>query len=160
MDGGRSSPDLHGGRAGCLSDMAGQGTASKGSAGTGRRTGRRVERTSRRWRRRTARRRPGEGTAAAAERRSGAERLREGEEREETSKGSYVKLKRSRGLTVKQKSPLIQSSKAKVPKNKVVEFFKLYKNALGLKFQNSKFAALQDRFRIEVKFKLPWSLPR
>jgi hypothetical protein len=28
----------------------------------------------------------------------------------------------------------------------VVEFFKLYKNALGLKFRNSKFAALHDRF--------------
>jgi hypothetical protein len=33
-----------------------------------------------------------------------------------------------------------------VPKIKVVEFFKLYKNALGLKFKNSKLAALQDRF--------------
>jgi hypothetical protein len=31
-----------------------------------------------------------------------------------------------------------------VPKIKVVEFFKLYKNALGLKFRSSKFAALQD----------------
>jgi hypothetical protein len=42
-----------------------------------------------------------------AERRRGVERLREGEEREETSKGSYVKLKRYRGLTIKQKFPLI-----------------------------------------------------
>jgi hypothetical protein len=33
-----------------------------------------------------------------------------------------------------------------MPKIKVVEFFKLYKNALGLKFKNSKFAALHDRF--------------
>jgi hypothetical protein len=33
-----------------------------------------------------------------------------------------------------------------VPKIKVVEFFKLYKNALGLKFKNSKFVALPDRF--------------
>jgi hypothetical protein len=41
-------------------DVAGHGTASKGSAGTGRRTGRLMERTSRRWRRRTARWRPGE----------------------------------------------------------------------------------------------------
>jgi hypothetical protein len=47
-----------------------------------------------------------------------------------------------------------------VPKIKVVEFFKLYKNALGLKFKNSKFAALQDRFWIKVKFELPWSLPK
>jgi hypothetical protein len=83
---------------------------------------------------------------AAAEQSRGAERLREGEESEETSKGSYVQLKRSRGLTVKQKSPLIQSSNEKVHKIKVVEFFKLYKNALGLKFKSSKFAALQDRF--------------
>jgi hypothetical protein len=37
-----------------------------------------------------------------------------------------------------------------VAKNKVVEFFKLYKNALGLKFKSSKFRALQDRFCIKV----------
>jgi hypothetical protein len=92
----------------------------------------------------------GVGTVAAAEQSRGAERLKEGEEWEETSKGSYVQLKRSRGLTVKQKSPLTQSSKEKVPKIKVVEFFKLYKNALGLKFKSSKFIALQDRFCIKV----------
>jgi hypothetical protein len=34
----------------------------------------------------------------------------------------------------------------KVPKIKVVEFFKLYKLALGLKFKNSKFAILQNEF--------------
>jgi hypothetical protein len=101
-----------------------------------------VEGTSRRWRQRTARRRPRERNCSGGRT---AQRSREAQGRrreEETSKGPYVKIKRSRGPTVKQKSPLIQSSKAKVPKNKVVEFFKLYKNALGLKFQNSKFTAL------------------
>jgi hypothetical protein len=79
----------------------------------------------------------GEGIAAAAGAEQGST-SGEGEEREETSKGSYAKLKRSKGLTVKQKSPLIQSSNEKVPKSKVVKFFKLYKNALGLKLPKLK----------------------
>jgi hypothetical protein len=46
-----------------------------------------------------------------------------------------------------------------VPKIKVVEFFKLYKNALGLKFKNSKLAVLLVEFLNRVKFKSPMSLP-
>jgi hypothetical protein len=57
-------------------------------------------------------------------------------------------------------SGLFCHTNEKVPKIKVVEFFKIYKNALVLKFKSSKFAALQDRFWIKVKFELPWSLPK
>jgi hypothetical protein len=42
---------------------------------------------------------------------------------------------------------------------KVVEFFKLYKLALGLKFKTSKFTTLHVEFLNKVEFKLPLSLP-
>jgi hypothetical protein len=58
----------------------------------------------------------------------------------------FVKTKNFRDPIVKKDFPLISRFSEKKPKVKVVEFFKLYKIALGLKFKNSKFAALHDRF--------------
>jgi hypothetical protein len=44
-------------------------------------------------------------------------------------------------LSVNQDFSLLQRSNKKVPKMKVVEFFKLYNIVLGLKFRSSKFTA-------------------
>jgi hypothetical protein len=58
----------------------------------------------------------------------------------------FVKTKNLRDPTVKKDFPLIQRFSEKKPKIKVVEFFKFYRIALGLKFKNSEFVALHDRF--------------
>jgi hypothetical protein len=79
---------------GYLPDVEGRGMASEGVAGTGRRAGRRVERASRRWRRRTARRRPGGGTASAAEQSRGAEGAQRKKMRGENVRGLRCKNKK------------------------------------------------------------------
>jgi hypothetical protein len=97
-----SSSEVRGGRAGVSADVERRGMASEGECRH------REEGLGDAWRgraggggRRSARRRPGEGTAVAAETEQGNRRAQRKKMTGETSKDSYVKLKRSKDLSVK-----------------------------------------------------------
>jgi hypothetical protein len=57
-----------------------------------------------------------------------------------------------RDCTVNRNSPLIQSSNEKMVKMKVVELFKNYNFALGLKFRNLKHIVLFYYFALNLNF--------
>jgi hypothetical protein len=60
--------------------------------------------------------------------------------------------KNLRDLTVNRNSPLIQSSNEKMVRKKVVELFKTYNFALGLKFRNLKYKVLFHNFALKSNF--------
>jgi hypothetical protein len=60
--------------------------------------------------------------------------------------------KNLRDITVNKKFPLIQSSDEKMVKMKVVELFKTYNFALGLKFRNLKYKVLFHYFALKSNF--------
>jgi hypothetical protein len=80
----------------------------------------------------------------------------EEEEGERGSEGPFWNLQNLRDLTVnKIFFPLFQSSNEKMVKSKVVEFFKSYNFALGLKFRNLKHNDLFYHFALNsnlIKF--------
>jgi hypothetical protein len=98
---------------------------------------------------------PGSGRGSAHGWRSGSVRREaeqrsragaRGRRRREGSEGPFWNLQNLRDLTVNKNSPLIQSSNEKMVKMKVVELFKTYNFALGLKFRNLKYKVLFHHF--------------
>jgi hypothetical protein len=97
----------------------------------------------------------GEAAASDAKQSRGAEQEPEEEEGERGSKGPSWNLQNLRDLTVNKNSPLILSSNEKMVKMKVVELFKIYNFALGLKFINLKYKVLFHHFALNsnlIKF--------
>jgi hypothetical protein len=84
-----------------------------------------------------------------------AEHVPEEEEEGRRSEGPHWKLQNLRDFTVNRIFPLIQSSNEEMVKIEVVELFKSYNLALGLKFRNLKYTALFYNFALNsnlVKF--------
>jgi hypothetical protein len=67
-------------------------------------------------------------------------------------KGLVGNYKNFKDLTENRNSPLIQSSDEKMVKMKVVELFKTYNFALGLKFRNLKYKVLFHYFALKSNF--------
>jgi hypothetical protein len=82
----------------------------------------------------------------------GAEETPEEEEEGKRSEGLSWKCRNFRDCTVNKNSPLIQSSNEKMVKMKVVELFKTYNFALGLKFRNRKHIVLFYYFALYLNF--------
>jgi hypothetical protein len=62
------------------------------------------------------------------------------------------KCKNLRDFTVNRNFPLIQSSDEKMVKKAIVELFKTYNFALGLKFRNLKYKVLFHHFALKLNF--------
>jgi hypothetical protein len=78
-----------------------------------------------------------------------AEEVPEEEEEARGSEGLPWNLQKSQGFTVNRIFPLIQSFNMEMVKIEVVEFFKSYNFALGLKFENLKHNALSYHFALK-----------
>jgi hypothetical protein len=72
--------------------------------------------------------------------------------REGGPRGSIGKSKNLRDFTVNRNFPLIQSPNEEKVKIEVVELFKLYNFALGLKFRNLKYKVLFHHFALKLIF--------
>jgi hypothetical protein len=73
--------------------------------------------------------------------------VREEEEEREGGPGDLFEISRKfKNLSVNYDFSLLQRSNEKMLNMKVVEFFKLYNIALGLKFRNSKFTTFYVKF--------------
>jgi hypothetical protein len=88
------------------------------------------------------------GRGAAAEQRSCQRRKKRGG----GPRDLVGNCKNLRDFTVDRNSPLIQSSNEKMVKMKVVELFKTYNFALGLKFRNLKYKVLFHHFALKSNF--------
>jgi hypothetical protein len=62
------------------------------------------------------------------------------------------KAKNLRDFTINRNFPLIQSPNEEKVKIEVVELFKLYNFALGLKFRNLKYKVLFHHFALKLIF--------
>jgi hypothetical protein len=93
--------------------------------------------------------------AAVLQRSRGAEDVPEEEEEGGGPRDLVGNCKNLRDFTVNRIFPLIQSSNEKMVKIEVVELFKSYNFALGLKFKNLKYTALFYNFALNsnlIKF--------
>jgi hypothetical protein len=77
-----------------------------------------------------------------------AEHVPEEEEEGRRSEGPRSKLQNLRDFTINRSFPLIQSSNEEMVKIEVVELFKSYNFALGLKFRNLKYTTLFYTFAL------------
>jgi hypothetical protein len=88
------------------------------------------------------------GRGAAAEQRSCHRRRKRGG----GPRDLVGNCKNLRDFTVNRNFPLIQSSDEKMVKKEVVELFKTYNFALGLKFRNLKHTELFYYFALKINF--------
>jgi hypothetical protein len=82
------------------------------------------------------------GGGSGEEQKSRTEHVPEEEDKGRRSEGPCWKLQNLRDFTVNYIFPLIQSSNEEMTKIEVVELFKSYNFAFGLKFRNLKYTAL------------------
>jgi hypothetical protein len=85
----------------------------------------------------------------------GAEEQRRCQRRKERGggpRGLVGKSKNLKDFTVNRNFPLIQSPNEEKVKIEVVELFKLYNFALGLKFRNLKYKVLFHHFALKLIF--------
>jgi hypothetical protein len=88
------------------------------------------------------------GRGAAAEQRSCQRRKKRGG----GSRDLVGNCKILRDFTVNRNFPLIQSSNEEMVKKEVVELFKSYNFALGLKFRNLNYKVLFHHFALKLNF--------
>jgi hypothetical protein len=91
-------------------------------------------------------------TPAAGEQRAKQRNCQRRKKREGGPRGLIGKSKNLRDFTVNKNFPLIQSPNEEKVKIEVVELFKLYNFALGLKFINLKYKVLFHYFALKLNF--------
>jgi hypothetical protein len=91
-------------------------------------------------------------TPAAEEQRAKQRRCQRRKKREGGPRGLIGNCKNLRDFTTNRNFPLIQSSNEEMVKMEVVELFKSYNFALGLKFRNLKYKVLFHHFALKLNF--------
>jgi hypothetical protein len=131
----------------------GQGGKARAALGLGSTRG---EARNWRWRRGAAEAQHLAGEAAltpAAEvQRAKQRNCQRRKKREGGPRGPIGKSKNLRDFTINRNFPLIQSPNEEKVKIEVVELFKLYNFALGLKFRNLKYKVLFHHFALKLIF--------